>query len=1286
MFGLPDLYDYGYDSRGLGNWSLMAYGSWNGPLGSSPAHPDAWSRWKMGYATKVNIATDTNSVNIWAIEDTAKVYTLWADGVYNKEYFLIENRQRKGYDSYLSGDGLLIYHIDEAKYGNNEQWYPGLDPLNHYEVALEQSDGYWDLEKNYTEGDDSDPFPGFYNKRNFDSSSTPNTKAYSGKRSFIAVKNISNSDFIMTADFKLKTYYPEIDINPTEFAVTVASGDTAQREVTIRNQGPAELDFQFTIAPTTNLQTLKTDKKSIFPINPTGNTREDSRITAGVNGSGGPDAFGYTWIDSDQPGGPTFNWVDITGIGTQVTLPYLGSGGYIPLGFDFKYYENTYNQVAINASAFLSFTMSGSWIPIFAKLPSEWDPADMVALMAADLDPIGNCYYYSDILNNRFIVEYLNWDGYYTMEVILYKDGRILFQYLNMSGSAHGIVGIQNNTRDIGLNVGATYIKNNYAIEFRVTPGWISALPISGTIQHNDSQKVALIFDSYGVSPGTYDGTLSIASNDSNESSIPLLLNFTVLDQANITTSLDTIDFGSLYVGYTYAETLIVSNSGSQTLYCHDISVDNPLFIIDKTSLSLTPHTADLIAVTSTPLSMGDFSGNLIIRNNDLQDSIYTVPIKGNAKYPPVISVPTDTMLFCVQFAEGKTESFRISNTGFGDLNFTISINPESLIIGNSESAILGANVLRGNVLSVKEPTGLVGTNFYMDIPYNTDLHYAVYESDKISGPFYRIFMKSVLNVGTGKRFYSSGAINTTLYPGKYYLIGVASSDSIIFYHQNESLPYNSKWGSMYAEGWINHSPPLLYFTPTLVSTGLYYQEIELTENFIYSVSPDTNIVNPESYNDVTVYVRGDRPIGAHYSGLTITNNDPFSTAKSIPVKMIVEKPAINVEEGWNLVSLPTRVADASKSIIFPTSESNAFGYQSSYLVQDTILNGMGCWLKFPSRDTIDFQGYEILGDTFNVNPRWNLVGSLTYPVPVSQVRILSSLHILSNFIGYLPYAGYYDADTLKPGNAYWLKVDTSGSLVLSSSIVYDPLAKPAKQDEIVENQNIMTTGIAEAEGISYLTFTDKLSRARTIYFATSSKKIDVKSFDLPPSPPPGVFDVRYYSQRNFEIIKDNNSIIPILIEGYELPLLIKWDIKERSLSASLKIDDRFISMDGSGSDLIINNPSKFILTINGGEKIPTEYALIQNYPNPFNPNTNIRYQLPADSRVTLKVFNVLGEEVRVLFDGIENAGYKSLVWNAKDNYGNDIASGIYFYRLEASSISDPGIIFNDVKKTILLR
>jgi hypothetical protein len=96
---------------------------------------------------------------------------------------------------------------------------------------------------------------------------------------------------------------------------------------------------------------------------------------------------------------------------------------------------------------------------------------------------------------------------------------------------------------------------------------------------------------------------------------------------------------------------------------------------------------------------------------------------------------------------------------------------------------------------------------------------------------------------------------------------------------------------------------------------------------------------------------------------------------------------------------------------------------------------------------------------------------------------------------------------------------------------------------------------------------------------------------------------------------------------------------------------------------------------------VPIDFALQQNYPNPFNPTTSIRFQLPFDSKVDLRVFNVLGQTVAVLTDKTEQAGYKSVDWNA----GN-LASGIYFYRLDATPLTDPTKSFVQVKKLLLLK
>ena len=98
---------------------------------------------------------------------------------------------------------------------------------------------------------------------------------------------------------------------------------------------------------------------------------------------------------------------------------------------------------------------------------------------------------------------------------------------------------------------------------------------------------------------------------------------------------------------------------------------------------------------------------------------------------------------------------------------------------------------------------------------------------------------------------------------------------------------------------------------------------------------------------------------------------------------------------------------------------------------------------------------------------------------------------------------------------------------------------------------------------------------------------------------------------------------------------------------------------------------------------LPAEFALYQNYPNPFNPTTAIRYDLSNSSTVSLKIFNVLGQEVRTLVNEKQSAGFKTVAWDARDNFGNPLASGIYVYKLEASASRQN---FVQTRKMILLR
>jgi hypothetical protein len=122
-------------------------------------------------------------------------------------------------------------------------------------------------------------------------------------------------------------------------------------------------------------------------------------------------------------------------------------------------------------------------------------------------------------------------------------------------------------------------------------------------------------------------------------------------------------------------------------------------------------------------------------------------------------------------------------------------------------------------------------------------------------------------------------------------------------------------------------------------------------------------------------------------------------------------------------------------------------------------------------------------------------------------------------------------------------------------------------------------------------------------------------------------------------------------------------------------------AFDFSGNKGITANASILFTEVKNGDGLPAEFSLYQNYPNPFNPGTMIRYDLPAESKVSIKVYNVLGQIVGTLVDGIESAGYKSVLWNPYE-----ITSGLYYYRFEAVRINEPGDGFLQMKRMIFLK
>jgi hypothetical protein len=196
-----------------------------------------------------------------------------------------------------------------------------------------------------------------------------------------------------------------------------------------------------------------------------------------VTDQGGPDAFGYRWIDNDSAGGPTYNWIDITGFGTQVAgLADDNSVGTFALGFQFPYYWYTVERVWIGSNGYVTFSGNQpNFAHPFASIPNNLAPNDLVAVLAGDLDFTvgGTCYYYTNAVDT-FIVSWIDVpqfssdgsqdDSTHTFQLILSAaDSSLTFQYgenhgnFNEAGNLQTVIGMENVNGQVGLE----YLEDN---------------------------------------------------------------------------------------------------------------------------------------------------------------------------------------------------------------------------------------------------------------------------------------------------------------------------------------------------------------------------------------------------------------------------------------------------------------------------------------------------------------------------------------------------------------------------------------------------------------------------------------------------------------------------------------------------------------------------------------------------------------------------------------------------------------------------------------------------------
>ncbi|MCP4581565.1 MAG: T9SS type A sorting domain-containing protein [candidate division Zixibacteria bacterium] len=243
------------------------------------------------------------------------------------------------------------------------------------------------------------------------------------------------------------------------------------------------------------------------------------------------DGFGYYWRDSNDSDGPTYNWIDITGIGEVVDFQYgldNGNSGQLEMGFDFDYYDNTYDALNICTNGWASFN-SGTIIQWENEEIPSWNlPNNMLAAFFDDLnmDYGGQVYFYTNNTDSAIVTFHEAVDsrqeGVYTFQIILEAPNNVIYQYNSMGPGRldECTIGIENRLGIIGTQVVCDnpYIEDGLAVKFAIAAPpppltWFSCDPQTGVIPPGGQVDVTVTFNADDIESEIIYGMVSIMNN-----------------------------------------------------------------------------------------------------------------------------------------------------------------------------------------------------------------------------------------------------------------------------------------------------------------------------------------------------------------------------------------------------------------------------------------------------------------------------------------------------------------------------------------------------------------------------------------------------------------------------------------------------------------------------------------------------------------------------------------------------------------------------------------------------
>jgi hypothetical protein len=341
----------------------------------------------------------------------------------------------------------------------------------------------------------------------------------------------------------VQTLNADLEVSPRVIGnFTLTPDEFTSRTVTLTNNGTVDLDVVLSTYNAENNNAAGTSANTMryYMSRPFEKGQQDTRVGSPViSGAGGPDNFGYTWADSNEDSGPSYNWIDITTTGELITgFSDDSITGPIDIGFDFPFYGEIQNQIYLTSNGVMSFNeISDDGCCVGQPVPRDDTLNNIIAWLWYDLHPQSGQVYKQNIDANTLVIQFENYgefsgEGMFDAQIILQKDGQITLQYKEFRNNLRkdqASIGIENADGSDGLQISfvTEYLEDQLAIN--ITPSWLTTSIQNVSLLPEQSSTFEIQVTA-PQAPGIYNGEIVIKSNDTEEPEIRLPISLEVTE------------------------------------------------------------------------------------------------------------------------------------------------------------------------------------------------------------------------------------------------------------------------------------------------------------------------------------------------------------------------------------------------------------------------------------------------------------------------------------------------------------------------------------------------------------------------------------------------------------------------------------------------------------------------------------------------------------------------------------------------------------------------------------